>query len=95
MDFEQFLESKYTPTKGVAILAAFYQNEWAEGLMVEINAWLISHLLEAPDSTVLSVLTALNRAADDWDVPGINEEYAYNIYKGWIMGDTTDEITLD
>jgi hypothetical protein len=95
MEFEQFLNSKYTPMKGMAILSAFYQNEWAEGLMVEINAWLTAYLLEAPDSTVLSVLTALNRAADEWDVPGISEEYAFEIYKGWIMGHTTDEITLE
>lgn len=95
MEFEQFLNSKYTPMKGMAILSAFYQNEWAEGLMVEINAWLIEHLLNAPDSTVFSVITALNMAADEWDVPGIGEEYAFQIYKEWILSDTSDENTSE
>jgi hypothetical protein len=92
MEFEQFLNSKYTPNKGMAILSAFYQNEWAEGLMVEINAWFIEHLLEAEDKTVFSVITALNRAADEWDVPGLTEEYAFEIYKQWIGGSEASDL---
>lgn len=92
MEFEQFLNSKYTPHKGMAILAAFYQNEWVEGLMVEINAWFIEHLLEAEDRTVFSVIAALNRAADEWDVPGLTEEYAFEIYKQWIGGSEVSDL---